>query len=317
MMALDHYISQVYLRNFYASELGNRMYAFRKTDLKRFTPPSDDVCRIKDHSTNPYLEDPRVIEEFLKSIEPKLNQSISELAEGKVTRSTVYVIAGFVSFISVCSPASMRIHSEPMKQHLGEIARNLDKSGQLPPPPPELGANSLVELLEKGDVDIDVDQKYPQAMGITSILKFTNTFGNSKWDVLHNDIEDSPFFTSDFPLALEPTYDPAISMTLIPLTPKLALRIMPTRDAKKQSDDFTFPEFGFRTKKLTRKQVAKMNRNIVRCAETHVFSSHMRPWVSNFVSKNRMFRIESITSRLPTEEGAYLISTKKVIKKES
>jgi len=316
-MALDHYISQVYLKNFYDSLLGNRMHAIRKSDLKTFTPRSDDVCRIEDNSTNSYLDAPRIIEDFLTDIEPNWNRAISELTSGNITQNTVYVISGLVSYISICSPASMRIHSEPLKSHISEIARNLDKSGQLPPPPPELGANSLVELLEKGEVNIDVDQKYPQAIGISSILRFTNTFGNSKWDVLHNDVEDSPFFTSDFPLTLEPTCDPSISMTLIPLTPKLALRIIPTRDANKQSDDFTFPEFGFRSQKLTRKQVAKINRNIVRCAETHVFSSHMRPWVSNFVSKNRTFRIESITSRLPTGKGAYLISTKKIMKKES
>ena len=48
---LDHYVSQVHLKNFYSPVLGSRMYATRKRDLKSFTPNSQSVCRIEDGST--------------------------------------------------------------------------------------------------------------------------------------------------------------------------------------------------------------------------------------------------------------------------
>jgi hypothetical protein len=38
-----HYVSQVHLRNFYSPALGDRMYAFRKSDGKAFTPNSESV----------------------------------------------------------------------------------------------------------------------------------------------------------------------------------------------------------------------------------------------------------------------------------
>jgi hypothetical protein len=72
-MALDHYVSQVYLKNFYSPALDGLMYALRKSDLKRFPTKSQDVCRIEEGSTNAYLTKDRAIEEFLKEVEPRYN----------------------------------------------------------------------------------------------------------------------------------------------------------------------------------------------------------------------------------------------------
>lgn len=60
-MPLDHYVSQVHLKNFYSPKLRNRMYAIRKQDLITFTPKSEDVCRTESGSTNPYLQSERAI----------------------------------------------------------------------------------------------------------------------------------------------------------------------------------------------------------------------------------------------------------------
>src|SRR5258705_12404118 len=97
-MALDHYVSQVHLRNFYSPTLGERMYAVRKRDGKAFTPNSESVCRIEEGSTNAYLTEDRLIEEFLKGIEPKYNASVKELAGGHFEAECVYVVAGFATY---------------------------------------------------------------------------------------------------------------------------------------------------------------------------------------------------------------------------
>jgi hypothetical protein len=75
-VALDHYVSQVHLKRFYTPALNELMYAVRKSDLKRFTPRSDDVCRIDEGNTNRYLTEPRAIEEFLKPVEHRYNAAI-------------------------------------------------------------------------------------------------------------------------------------------------------------------------------------------------------------------------------------------------
>ena len=83
-MPLDHYVSQVHLKQFYSPALeGKQMFGFRKRDGHVFPCQSKDVCRVQDGSTNEYLLHDRAIEEFLKTIEPKYNSALSELRTGK------------------------------------------------------------------------------------------------------------------------------------------------------------------------------------------------------------------------------------------
>ncbi|WP_377829145.1 DUF4238 domain-containing protein [Bradyrhizobium lupini] len=83
-MPLDHYVSQVHLRQFYSPELdGKQMYGFRKRDGRVFPCSSKDVCRVQNGSTNEYLLNDRATEDFLKTVEPNYNPAIAELRTGK------------------------------------------------------------------------------------------------------------------------------------------------------------------------------------------------------------------------------------------
>ena len=312
-MPLDHYVSQVHLKKFYSPALTNRMYAIRKSDLKAFTPNSSAVCRIKDNSSNSYLREDRAIEEFLKTIEPKYGAAVDKLIAGNIDEECVYVIAGFVSYVITCSPAGMRIHSEPLKSTTEDIFISMDAQGLLPPPPAVLGSSKLTELLHDGTVQITIDPKYPQAMGIASVLNCTSNFANFKWEILHNNSDDSPFFTSDFPVAIEQTDDPRILNRIVPLAPNLAIRIKPDPTIDTDRIDFSFSGFGYRNRKIIRKEIENLNRLIVRCAEDTVFYRDDHSWVPSFIAKNQHYRIEPYTSRLETPDGAYLLSTQRVV----
>ena len=99
-MPLDHYVSQVHLRQFYSPALGGKqMHGFRKRDGHVFPCSSKDVCRVQDGSTNEYLLNDRAIEEFLKTVEPNYNAAIAELRTGRPSRDTVHVIAGFAAYV--------------------------------------------------------------------------------------------------------------------------------------------------------------------------------------------------------------------------
>jgi len=102
------------------------MYAIRKKDLKAFTPDAESVCRIEEGNTNPYLKDARVIEEFLKTVEPAYNSAVEKLLTDKIDGDCIYVIAGFAAYILTCSPTAMRLHSAPMKHMIEETGRALD-----------------------------------------------------------------------------------------------------------------------------------------------------------------------------------------------
>ena len=189
----------------------------------------------------------------------------------------------------------------------------MDAQGELSPSPAELGGASLTELLREGIVDITIDPKFPQAIGVTQILRLLATFGNFKWEVLRNDSDDSPFFTSDFPVAIEATDDPRVLNRIVPLAPNLALRIRPdfTLD-RDQRRDPSFANFGYRRRSPGREEIVSLNRLIVRCAEEVVFYRDDQPWVRPFVARNRRYRIEPHTERLPTPTGTLRVFTQRI-----
>lgn len=312
-MPLDHYVPQVHLKNFYSPVLGKRMYAIRKSDLKCFTPNSKGVCGIHDGSTNAYLREDRAIEEFLKTIEPNYNLSLEKLITGKIDDECVYTISGFVAYVITCSPGGMRLHSGPLKSIVEVTAATMDAREMLPPPPSELGGASLTELLHSGAVKVTIDPKFPQAMGISTILLGTAAFGNFKWEILRNGIADSPFFTSDFPAAIEESDDPRVLNRIVPLAPNLAIRIRPDLTIERGQADFSFAKFGYRVRDISHAEVIKLNRLIVRCAEETVFYRDDCPWVRPFVAKNRQYRIEPSTENLPTPNGTLLFSTQRIV----
>jgi hypothetical protein len=72
----------------------------------------------------------------------------------------------------------------PLKGAVEAVARLADAKGALNKAPPSLGSKSLTELLDEGGITAEVDPKYPQALGINSILHHQSIFGNSSWEVV-------------------------------------------------------------------------------------------------------------------------------------
>lgn len=244
---------------------------------------------------------------FLKGIEPKYNSAIVKLASGQIDRESIYVISGFVAYINTCSPASKRIKSEYLKGVVEEMTKMADRHGGFPVPPPELAGEYLTELLTSGKVNMEIDQKYPQAIGISSIIKHTSLLGNFWWDVLINPYDDSPFFTSDFPVAIEEINDSRIRNRVIPLSPNLAVRMRPDPTLEGSHTDFTFSNFRYRIIRLSRTMVTSINRLIIRCADSLVFYRDDYEWIPRFVKRNAAFRIESKMQKIPVGDGETLI----------
>ena len=313
-MALDHYVSQVHLKNFYAPELGGRMYAIRKEGLKTYQCDSYSQCRIEDGSTNSYLQEPRIIEEFLRDVEPRYNAALEKLRAGQLDAASIFAISGFAAYVESCSPAGMRIHSNPLRKTLEVTAELLEKNGHLPPLPSELGGGSLRELLNSGRVQFTIDPKYPQSIGIQTIIKRLSLWGNSRWDILINDDENSPFFTSDYPVAIEPGERPGTVNRFVPLAPNLAIRIMPNLD-ERGIVDLEFRNLRIRRVRATKQQIAAVNMAIVQGAETTVYYSSARPWIPSFVEKYADFHIETKTLKVPHGNGYMLVSTMAVGRK--
>jgi hypothetical protein len=312
-MPLDHYVSQVHLKHFYSPARNKFMHAIRKSELKSFPCSAQNVCRIESGSANAYLIHDRAIEEFLQGVEPKYNGSVAKLRDGNIDQECIYAIAGFIAYVACCAPAAMRIHSGPLQSLLEATAAMIDKQGVLPRVPASLGSKTFSELLADGTVRFDVDRKYPQALGISSIIDCVSVFGNSKWEILLSDASDSPFFTSDFPVAIEATGDRGVLNRIVPLAPHIAVRIIPDVRLSRTTPDLSFAKFTYGKRLLAHREIVEINRLIVRCAEDAVFYRDDNEWVGGFVAKNSNYRIEAVTERVPHDTGFLNLSTLRII----
>ena len=107
--------------------------------------------------------------------------------------------------------------------------------------------------------------------------------------------------------------DSRIVNRIVPLAPDLAIRIRPDLTIERGRDDLTFENFVYHIRNIDHVELSKINRLIVQCVEETVFYRDDRPWVQPFVAKNRHYRIEPISQRVPTPDGSYLISTQRIV----
>lgn len=315
-MALDHYVSQVHLRNFNSPVLQNRFYAMRKSNLKTFTPRSEDVCRIEEGNTNQYLTEERAIEDFLRTVEPRYNSAFAKLRNGQPDQEAIHVVAGFCAYVASCAPAAMRLGTGPLEATVRSTALILDRQGVFGRAPASLGNKTMTELLADGAVAIDIDEKYPQAIGICTILRKVSLFGNCPWEILRNADAASPFFTSDFPVAIEMRGNTGMINRIVPLAPDLAVRIMPDIRQARAAEDFTFSGFRWQFRDPKRAAVTELNRLIVRSAEDLVFYAAENDWIERFVIRNRNYRIQTVMTEVPMGGGFGTVASQRILSYE-
>ncbi len=290
------------------------MHAIRKEDLKGFTPDASSVCRIPDGNSNRYLRETRKIEEFLRGIEPKYNEAVANFTRKVFDPTSIYVLAGYAAYVISCSPAAMRLQSPIISSLVEETHKRHDASAAIPVPPPDLAGASLTEQLNDRDLEVHTDPKFPQAFSIASILQNTIGLGNFSWDVLINTFGDSPFFTSDYPVAIEKAGDFQMIDRILPLSPGVAVRLRPQTVENEALQNYKFSRFRGRVLHLSRQEAIWINRSLVRSAESMVFYRDPLAWIPKFVAKNAKYRIEPKTLRI-TERGSTLLWTTQAIRK--
>jgi hypothetical protein len=289
-MPLDHYVSQVHLRKFYARDLNKLLYAVRKSDGSEFTPNSRSICRLDDGNTNDYLSEPRAIEEFLTSVEPSYNRAVDALAAGTPSHEDVYVIAGFIAYVMSCSPAILRIQSYPLMRMIEHVGVALDEAGRFPPMPESLG-NSFSDALQRGALNVNVNHMYPHAVGVTQIYSRLSAFANSDWLILNNPT-NCPFLSSDFPVAYGPDGVHPFSYRTFPLSPSLAVRITTSDRSRIADEEFRFQNFRFALREIARQEAIEINQSVAKCAESQIYSSTMSDALRAFIQRNSNYRIE-------------------------
>ncbi len=311
-MALDHYIPQTYLSQFIVEELGSRIFVVRKSDQSTFGAHPKDLCRGDEHNTNKHLLHQRAIEVVLKEIEPHYRQAVNNFRCGKIAANDVFVISGLITSISICSPKGRSLQSGTLRASVEGLIRAGDANGEFPPPPKSLGAASLSEVIENGTIELDIDPRFPQAVGTTNFRELATRFGNAHWEILKTDAKVAPFISSDFPTGFELSPDPRVQNRIFPLAPDIAVRIN-LNIHERGNTELRFDKFSFAYKKINKDTVRAFNRSVVWCADKLIFCSTNEEWVVRFVRNHRNRKLDTLVDRIPTDEGEYIITRQRVV----
>ena len=80
--------------------------------------------------------------------------------------------------------------------------------------------------------------------------------------------------------------------------------------------DLTFSRFTFHNRTPNRKEVVKINKLIIRSAESIVFYRDNHNWVHRFVAENSAFRIETHPTRINTNGDILPFITQRIVEIE-
>lgn len=324
-MSKDHYIAQTYLKHFIDPKFGTLMHAYRKHDLKYFTPTTKDICYEEGWDTNPYFQDSRAVDQYLKIVEPKWNRGVDNIEDLLRYEEVKYFMAGYIAVMASCSPTAVRTSTESIANIIassGEmIAHQIQVQPELFPDVKPLPQETFDKIMETGGLKANIDPKFSHAQMISNLLDMQWHFYKSPWMILVNET-DSPFLTSDFPVAYyyaKP--ESQIPYRYVPISPRHSILIKPSlEDANRKFPKEEMKQFPNTTVDITavkHKFVRILNILMVQGAESLVLSAKNESWIPNLVKRHKDWCMDSGTVRMPYDDGELIISRMKPRKKEA
>ncbi|WP_435705589.1 DUF4238 domain-containing protein [Yoonia sp.] len=305
-MALDHYVSQVHLKQFLRLSDRNLLLATRKADLFEFTPKPKDVCRLEDGSTNEFLTQNRAGEDFLKDIEPAYDPCLEKIMNGELDWASRQVFGGFLAYIQTYTPAAIRMFDPMIRMVLENTIKRLEHAGEWAPfdcpEIPDWHGKSLSQLKAEGKVKLDINLKMPQAMATTQLYAIRDSLASSDMTILRPR-GNNRFLTSDFPSIILSYYQNKYAQRFLPISPKLGI-IFHTHTSAEEGVNAAH-----KYKEIGQQAVREINDEIIRAAENLVFSTHRFPWLRSRVRELKNYRAENVTEKV----GPMFISQQRAI----
>lgn len=305
-MALDHYVSQVHLKQFLRQSDKKLLLATRKTDLFEFTPKPKDVCRLEDGSTNEFLTENRAVEDFLKEIEPAYDPCLERIRNGDLDWRSRQVFGGFLAYVQTYTPAAIRMFDPMIRKELENTIHHLEVSGELKPIDcpslPDWHGKSISQLKAEGKVKLDINLKMPQAMATTQLYNIRDSLASSDVTILRPR-GSNRFLTSDFPSIILGHHENKFAQRFLPISPKLGI-LFHTHTSIEERD-----QANHRFVDIGEKGVSEINNEIIRAAENLVFSTHRYRWLLARVKKWKRFRTENVTEQV----GPMIVSQQRTV----
>lgn len=283
----DHYIAQTYLRSFSIKGTTRCVNAIRKTDLTILNNiPIGSVCYKVNWSTNPYfLENPRVVEDYLRIFEPKWANCTKMLADGKFDSEIKYFMSGYIAYLRTCTPTAIRLGQGTYSEKVRQTYETIEKKELINPNSKH--ANAINAIRTNGGIKVNVNSDYPKAKGIQVLRGIQERLQSFPWLIMRNETE-IPYITSDNPVCLRYSRNSTFCDFYIPITPNLAVMIHPIRNHELRSIDSLIA--------VNPEGVNDFNRLVVKCADDMVIFNR-NFGVEELVKEFRDWRVETLLTK--------------------
>jgi hypothetical protein len=313
-MANDHYVPQTYLELFADPSVGGKLNAYSKKTGKTFQPFPKSVCSERDGDSNPaYLKRSNLLGEFRALYEPHLRSSIHAIESGRASATDKHVVAMFMASLIACTPAWRRAGTQ--------ISNILQKERLLLERDMRIRHDAVadfplegVDMLERGELEIDTDEDYVKAVGTKSLMPTALSLYQEDWIVGVNTTVD-PFLTSDYPFAIDWVHvaPSEIMYRHLPLSPRTSVTVahsgrfpLDTRPEATQRILSTPQDGGLRYANLRSDFVDRLNRLVAQCAEDHVFSSRASDATAQLVKSYARHRLDVEYVQFPGGEDSVI-----------
>jgi len=295
-MPKDHYVAQTYLKHFSIDEKYGYVNVIRKSNLQRLDSiPTTSICSKTNWSNNEYFpENPRAVEDFLKLFEPKWAKNVQKIANNTYDIKTKYFMSGYIAYLRACTPTAVRLGTNGIADTIDDIYQKLEEKEFANP---NSKHKKAIELIRKhGGTKIEINSHYPKAMGIKSLVNTHKILTESPWIIFKNETS-IPLLTSDNPVCLK-YHNTGFADFYLPLTPKLAIVIHPTKEVNPNDTDFiaSFKPEG----------VDQMNRLMIQSAEDKIIFNKY-PNIEKIINKYQNWRVELKITKIPVKNGTITI----------
>lgn len=315
-MAKDHFVAQTYLRQWINPATG-KMRGYAKRTGKEFPCATENVCREWDWDVNPCFPDnPRLMGDYRKIFEPEWKPAISAVRAGQLSIDDRFALSGYWALLTTCTPSwhrnAVQVANRQLADFIPLVARHVAKEK------PEY-QEFVEDALAKGKIQPNPDQLNIKAMLTQQLTRTTFLLYQQDWMIIRNDTE-APFITSDNPSSIFPRRPFSKNLVrFLPLAPDLALLTVIDPKIKRVADvedlDKT-PPGRIRHARVTRKQVAKLNRITVMSADELVLSVQESRPVRRLVRNHRDFLVSVKHERMPMPHGGHISAATMVVHRD-
>jgi hypothetical protein len=293
------------------------LFGYGKRSGKEFPCATKDVCHEWDWDVNPYFKDnPVLLGEYRKIFEPQWKPAVAAIRAGQLSSEDKFSLSGYWALLSTCTPSwhrnVVKVAEHIVAEFIPMVARHVAKQK------PEYG-DFIEEALAQEKIKPDPDGPHIKAMLTAHLTRTTLLLYQLDWTLVRNTTQ-APFVTSDNPSSILPRRP--FSNTLIrflPLAPDFAVLAVIDPTTKRSADlpDLEKAAPGrIRYGRVTRKQVARLNRVLVMNADELIFTTRPSRPIRRLVRNHHDFRIATDHARFPTPGGQHLTAATMILRRE-